>query len=466
MVVRSAPCMRNLVLAGFVCGLVGVTATPAPAQSIQDKVEQRMEAGETALDSAASSAEQAGADSSQSGLEPAPSDASSSMPIQTFSPSEPMAMEETADVMPPSDALVESAPTEELPAAASDVAQAEAPAPSSAHTVQPGDTLWSISSSYLTDPFFWPRVWDVNPSVANPDLIYPGNVLALPGQEPSEMAESAPTPAVSPMEMVEEEAPMMETPLPPEMEEAMVAEETPVAPGPKVPSFEVLAPPPTQSKEILAVSSGYIDASTPVSGRVVGTHENRILLSEHDQVYLVSEGETLEPQSRYTVYRKVKRVIHPVSKQRMGDLIQILGEVEVRVADSVATATIVKSYGAISPGDSLMPAHAVLPMDPVVEQSGEVMVGVVLEVVEQRHLNAQFDVVYIDLGETAGVVAGDRFQIYRRGERAPAYAAIANVRLPDRLIGELEVLSVRPATATALLTRSAESIRPGDRIER
>jgi hypothetical protein len=43
---------------------------------------------------------------------------------------------------------------------------------------------------------------------------------------------------------------------------------------------------------------------------------------------------------------------------------------------------------------------------------------------------------------------------------------VANVQLPDRLVGELEVLSVQADTATALLTRSMEVVQRGDRIER
>src|SRR3990172_3150493 len=49
------------------------------------------------------------------------------------------------------------------------------------HVVQKGDTLWSISTSYLIDPFYWPKVWDVNRYIINPDLIYPGNIITLPG---------------------------------------------------------------------------------------------------------------------------------------------------------------------------------------------------------------------------------------------------------------------------------------------
>lgn len=47
------------------------------------------------------------------------------------------------------------------------------------YVVKPGDTLWDISKVYLRDPWYWPEIWYLNPQVANPHLIYPGDVLKL-----------------------------------------------------------------------------------------------------------------------------------------------------------------------------------------------------------------------------------------------------------------------------------------------
>ncbi len=50
------------------------------------------------------------------------------------------------------------------------------------YVIKKGDCLWNLAFTFLGNPFQWPLIWQNNTYIKNPDLIYPGDLLKIPGR--------------------------------------------------------------------------------------------------------------------------------------------------------------------------------------------------------------------------------------------------------------------------------------------
>lgn len=81
------------------------------------------------------------------------------------------------------------------------------------HEVMVANTLWDLAAHYYKDPWQWPRIYQANlDRIANPDLIYPGQELVIPGLDKTvkvvrELPQRPPAPVPAPEPEPEPEAP-------------------------------------------------------------------------------------------------------------------------------------------------------------------------------------------------------------------------------------------------------------------
>ena len=216
----------------------------------------------------------------------------------------------------------------------------------------------------------------------------------------------------------------------------------------------------------LTYSSGSIQQSTPQDGFVnVITGDNQttgdhMISANRDVLYLrLKNPSDVAPGDLFTIYKRPRKVFHPTTGQYMGYLVNRLAVAEVTQIDKdLTTVQVVRAYAAVSPGDPVMKFIPSTEEEATVgEPSADNVEGRIVEFQSNMgtmNMVAQRNVVYLDRGRKDGVRTGDRMEIVRSGRN-----------LPQRVVGELRVLSLEDQTATALITKSISRILKGDHFK-
>ncbi|MGF1511955.1 MAG: LysM peptidoglycan-binding domain-containing protein [Myxococcota bacterium] len=309
-----------------------------------------------------------------------------------------------------------------------------------ARTVQPGDTLWDLSTQYLNNPWYWPKVWSYNPQLTNPHWIYPGNeVRFYPGDENLPTAVDVATESFDDSDLL----------IPGELSpDDLVRSSGPI--GSAVPD------------SIWSAYIGYIGSdSQRFTGQVVGSFSEAVQLDDYDIIYLQMRG-PVSGGDELAVYRRLREINHPVTGQFMGYAVAVIGQVRVRDSTPTVTSGIIsRTFRPIERGDYVgpFPANWGQRVDPTPNQAETN--GYIVETTEDLLvLVGEHHYVYIDRGRRDGVQIGNRFQVIQRGD---GFTRDVN-GFPYEEVGTVMVIDVQETGSTGLVVESVRSLSVGDRI--
>jgi hypothetical protein len=297
------------------------------------------------------------------------------------------------------------------------------------YKVLKGDTLWDISKKELSDSFLWPKIWKENPAITNPDKVYPGQIIIIPlyliQPEKKEVEEAAPAP-----------------PPPPAPPTQVIEKETP--------------PPAVKLRPLvdrnLLIASGYIAPSVHRVGTITGAPSGRTLYGVNDKVY-VRTDESAAPGDKFYVIRAEQTVYHPITKGKVGYVVQILGIAEItQLKYGETEAKLTQCYGDIVSGDLLDTYYEITP--PLVEGNSfrrPDIEGFILASENMRLLNSNLDIVFIDKGKQDGVEIGDEFRTLKRTDGGHIVPS-----------GIIQVINYKDTTATAVVKEAGEPLSSGN----
>jgi LysM repeat protein len=309
------------------------------------------------------------------------------------------------------------------------------------YTVKKGDTLWDISSIFLKDAWYWPEIWQKNPQLQNPHLIYPGDVLTLI------MVNGQP-------KIVINESPMRQLKASPKIRRSALKATIPVIPGDAIRQF-VIKPRVVSKKEL--DDSPYI----------LGSDDEHLVLSKGNRVYI--RGELDKERVRYTVFRPNKELHDPESGKLLGYEAVYAGEVHIEKYGDPAVGTLTFTEREVLIGDRLLPIDKSAIQNIYQPHFPENDIDArVVSLFDALFGVAKYQVVVINQGSRDGIEVGHILASYTKGQSVRDKYNLAgetsNVQLPDETSGLMMVFRTFDQVSYALVMQSTNVIHHGDTV--
>jgi LysM repeat protein len=315
------------------------------------------------------------------------------------------------------------------------------------YVVKRGDTLWGIAKVFLRDPWFWPEIWQVNPQVQNPHLIYPGDTLRLV------YIDGQPQIVLQRGDGVRVEPRVRSEPI-----------DSAITTIPYATVAAFMSKPSVLDKDQIKAAP-----------YVLATRDLHVVMSTGDTVYARGFTGPAELGSHYNVVRVGDALIDPDDHRLLGYDGIFTGSGHVTRQGDPTTLIMTESSRESRAGDKLIAGGVDVPLDFIPSAPRVRTNGRIIAVTDGVSIIGQYQVVVVNRGARDGLAPGNVLGVFDTGPVVPDTdkkgffnldtLGAKKVALPSERTGTFMVFKTFDNISYGLIMEATNLIRVGDKIQ-
>lgn len=299
-----------------------------------------------------------------------------------------------------------------------------------------GDTLWDISGRFLEKPWNWPKLWGVNPQIANPHLIYPGDRLRL---------------------IMTDDGPRL-------VRDGMGG---PGGLSPKIRSTQLdtaIPPIPLRHVQAFLEEAVVLRSNKPSDfAYVAAAADEHLAAGEGDRIY----GRQLDagPDTSFDIFRIGPAYMDPETGEALGYNALYIGQAVVQRAGDPATLGVSKARREVLAGDVLIPTdNRPLQAFYAPRAPDDAIRGQIIGVVDGVSQIGQHSVVVLNRGQRDGIELGHVLQVRQVPQPINDPVTRERIQPPSDPAGTLMVFRLFERVSYALVMNATGPMHTLDEV--